>query len=317
VTLTNETNPLKNQALPFPHPHDACTDELDGFPSVNAYNGSKYYPLGHDNTNISIFDNGSGTCSVAQAQEIAKVFRQAISDLKGCLAQTNLQKASQLDNALASYSLAINCGGNCTDNGSSVLATTDLPWSPLHFNGYFPGLLGNQRMGLNMDYLSAQGDGALEDVMAHELLHWAGVAHDSDATELSGKDGVYGCGRYCTGCPGKSVTTGAGDFSADCARCADGAHKAQCGTKTDTQDGQCSDAPICTTQFGTSPCQLCRNGINKYCDDTTAPGGQGFLCCEQCPSGLDAQNLDCTGNPPPPTSNCNAPNCSSNPNVFH
>lgn len=296
VVVENRTFSRKVQAAGPPSP--GC-DELDGFPSGDTQ--SQWYPFGTANTRVRILNDGStNTCDLAQAQRIARVLRKAVDDARNCLAAANPLLAHALVDALASRDLRISCMPSCTKNGGAVLATTDQGGMLSDPYSWFGTTLGNQRTGLNLDAIGGD-DGALEDVLIHELLHWAGDPHKGGDDGNGGRDDVYGCGRYCSRCPSAFVTTAPASHTAaaDCAQCSANDRKSSCGLQTWNVDADCTQGALCHGAPGANTfCTSCQGTINKYCDGTAVPGTPvpaNELCCpaNACPSGFRGPDIIC------------------------
>lgn len=289
------------------HMNAGSCDELDGFPSLIAYTGHVSFPFG-SGVHVAILDDGSSnTCTSAQGTRVAHALQNAVNDALHCLAAANPELHAELVSALADRGWTLSCTSACT----AALATTDLGGDFTDPNSWFGETLGNQRTGLNMNAIG-DDDGALEDVLIHEMLHWAGDPHDDASTESNGHDQVYGCGRYCSKCPGAASTVGAGNAAADCARCSDAAHKADCGIVTAQQNGGCpQDVALCHAGLGgNSPCDSCQNSVDQYCDGSSIPGQlPSFVCCNSCPSGYGTPDISCNANPAPASCDGTPPFC--------
>ena len=236
---------------------------------------------------IQVISNGEPSAGTEdQPRQLVRVIKNAIRDAAGCLVSANPAVAAQLRTAIATRPLNVACGNPC----AKYLATTDLPtgeWTVLTtWEAGFRGAFGlTQRMNIRRDtVLDGHSDLEVEEVVLHELLHFAGVPHTTTGP-ATGRDRVYGCGRYCTGfggCKSGHMTKGGENtpesFAWDCFECADTTSRRDaCGVMLEVEAA--SPADCCADD----KCSTC-NQIARayYCDaKTLVPGYQPSFCCSQ------------------------------------
>jgi hypothetical protein len=240
---------------------------------------------------IQVVANGKpNACPPELAKRLADIIREAILEDMDCLTVTNGVAYVKLISKLNSVSdYYIGCGNPCGTGDAEALASTDI-------FGTWHWLLGvNTVMGTNLPMsIANHSDDEIREVFAHELLHFAGYAHNPMPDGNGGHDLVYGCGRYCNACR-SHITEGNGgaitDFSSDYAWCLDDERRALAGSHY-TQPGPslCVPATVC------GDCTACQDIVVLYCNDQVATrssccsqGGnvcqQGFMCAPPPPNG--------------------------------
>ncbi|MCC7385540.1 MAG: hypothetical protein IT384_27060 [Deltaproteobacteria bacterium] len=254
----------------------------DGMVTRPPTGGSSRSPLGQPN--ISVITNGQpGACDQAQSAKIVSAFNQALAEGLPCLKESNPRAYERLNESLADRPLAISCGNDCNfSNGTYSIAQTDMP-------GSWVTIFRDPSMSLNMAHFPS-GDCAAS-VMLHELLHWAGEPHASDATGEGGQDQVYACGRFCMKCmTDPACGSGGGDQAHDCAKCAEPTvQKEACGIRQDRVlhsecSYRCAEFEHCGVS-GSQPAASCMYLQDRYCDGTEYRAGGSFVwaCIASCP----------------------------------
>jgi hypothetical protein len=164
---------------------------------------------------------------------------------------------------------------------------------------------GTVRMGLNMNSPNYGNDIGLEEVLIHELQHFAGVDHDGDRARW-GLDSVYACGRHLNFCRRGSfqsvMNTANLDSAYDCAECAEPERAHRCGDPqhVNMRRPQCIDDPgplapscgslVCPAGYGTS----CLHTETDYCNfepilaaERSGPADNDSSgCAYACPPGM-------------------------------
>jgi len=280
----------------------ADCDGLSGFP--DNVEGSSINPLGPGQGNVQIVKNGQpGACSDGDALKLARAVRNAVADIQ-CLKDLNPGFALQLEEALAEHQLKIACGNRCagtnatTDTGGSWIGMiTDRPWSYYRSN-VNPGR-------------TLSDDRVAEQIMLHELMHFAGIKHAGDESGNGGTDEIYSCGRHCAKCGsyGLGGSSADADLAKDCAACADAANKNKCGRETaDVQTCE-PNYTVCHGAIGVNRlCDDCLQSEPRYCDHSSIPGAlRTAFCCLRCPTDAPRNDIDCRGRTPGVTRPCPKP----------
>lgn len=256
----------------------AGCDSMEGFPS---FDGAGWNPLGRDN--IKIITNGEpGSCTDAQAANLARNFNEAVKKGLSCLKKTNSEFALKLATALANRPLYVGCSNKCS------LAAADA-------DGHWRSYLGRQRMNFGNQSATPQ---QLQSLILHELLHWSGKHHDHGEDGNGGTDDVYSCARLCMGCEASNFTLGGGNPKQDCEKCADTAKMASaCGTKKMLKKGECPELALCHAGLGGNfHCASCMVRENQNCDGSSLPPAQAntqFACCATCPDSGQSNDVPC------------------------
>jgi hypothetical protein len=231
--------------------------------------GGKDIPTDFDH--IFISENG---CDEPQQMRIKSMLKNKLLDELSCLKSYNRKVADKLYQAIHKDKITIACTGNVPiqPDGCQILGVT------------FPAeLLLETYINLNPSRLQGV---ALADTLFHELIHAAGYGHaKDDPTGGAGSDTIYSCAQYCSkhDC-GSLGTDGSQSSALDCARCATGNKKAQCGQKImRVQDGACDGNPgDCISGSSDVPCQTCGRALSVYCDGTPITGVSSAVCCSDC-----------------------------------
>lgn len=232
---------------------------------------------------------GRDRCNETQASALYAALKCAGEKRGSCLSGLNPAvsiKLSQLLTRTNGITPAVISCSPCRLTGASTVLGMQLPDGRLFTAIEMPASIA-----------SATKKTACELVL-HEMFHAAGYkgADDHDAR---GDDWIYSCGRICPGC--SHYSKGWGDDHKDCATCAVGKLKAQCGVRITFGDGPAPPDPNLrcvrvTDKLEYAPCATTQKLDTWYCDRTYVnPSG----CCLSCPPGYIMPGPDqCNGGVP-------------------
>jgi hypothetical protein len=251
----------------------ACTSGSDGVDAqMHAGAGPVTNSAASSIPNVRIVDVGPTACDAAQTSRLDTQLLRVLADMRTRIRVFNPFAWEIMSDALANRVLVIGCG-NCAAGattqwqrivsaGANVINMTVAPLS-----------------------LCRHAD-ELEEILTHEMFHFAGFNHTDNGGGEEGKDFIYACGRFNVHCRSYDPpttwyqTARIMDSSRDCARCNDRAHRRTCGPLIQVQrplqrnivelaPGSPLSTDICTNDSGGRATCLC--GLETqwvYCDRT-------------------------------------------------
>ena len=293
-------------------PTDACDTAIDtALAAINPLVAHQHvnYPYpglmlpGGAAPTIDIEIGGDSSCETDSANRISRVLPMAIRELTKGLNRWNGPENDIVALRFAQRRLVIGC---TTNTVCSFGASTDT-------YGVNPdtGVSSKNvvRMIINTAAHSLADDIGLEEVLIHELFHFAGFVHHGDR-EQYGLDHVYACGRHLNFCRRGSFQSvkqlGFYNSAFDCSECAEPEFRILCGDiqTIHTNEKSCMSDPrptsIASQCEDSGGCLVdglsCQHTSGGYCNFTKVipSDRRGVMdydnagCVLACPSGFHA-----------------------------
>jgi len=314
-TTSKMTMPPAPEPFVQQKPHGAALEESTAARPEILYN---YEPFGgKGELGITILTGSDVTqhCTPEQGLKILSALEAMFELYMRCLHKTNPTMTAEIDRVMSSKDYVVNIG--CKSLAANTRAET---------KAYTTGCTAKRpcEIWFNSTRINALSEMKLQETMLHEFLHTVGFDIDSGAKhDREQNDKTYACGRYCTGCAGRTPS----QSSTDCARCADNLErKKNCGHRIVFARERSFPRLFCGQLEGNQPvareCHSWAVSNMYYCDGTYVFPPSHLLggkysggCCESCgsiikPEGGSAGN-SCQGITMPPSgelyNSCNQP----------
>ena len=254
---SNMTVPLVPQQSAQQKTHGAALEESAAERSGILYNYEPFGGKGELGITILTGPDVTKHCTPEQGLKILSALEAMFELYMRCLHKTNPKMTAEIDRVMSSKDYVVNIGCRVLENNTPAAAT------PYSCTAKSPC-----KIWFNSNRINVLSEMKLQETMLHEFLHTVGFDVDNPARhDREQNDKTYSCGRYCTGCAGRTTS----QSSTDCARCADTLERKKLSTLVLRPAGRKSTCTQGMPQLGSFKRVLLRRHIY------VAPGGDSRM----------------------------------------